>query len=227
MIGDVLLCETPPDIMLSLHRNDVDLSSIKTVYISHLHGDHTFGLPFMIIEAFFLHLRDGRESCYTIVGPEGLKKAIESLVASAWTVGHPCLGWMKQHCTFVEIDSSSKPVLVEGYRTSVFQLDHLVNTLGFSLTNREDDVVFAYVADTKWCATIGCVLLNQPRLVLTDLNGRDDDPVRVHLSMRDMREKALPITGQNTTYYGTHLKCEFQSSIPCIKCARPGMVINL
>jgi hypothetical protein len=227
IVDGVLLCESPPDIMLSLHRHAIEISSIKTIYISHLHGDHTFGLPFLLLSAFYAHWREDQVPSYTIVGPEGLAKATEDLVVSAFTADHPCLGWMKEFCAFVEIDDSSEPVLLKGYHTSVFRLDHFIPTFGFSLANQEGNVEFAYVADTKWCAAIRRVLFDQPRLVLVDLNGQDDDPFPVHLSMRDVREKALPITGENTTYYGTHLKNEFQSVIPCIECAKPGMVIEI
>ena len=228
IVNDTLLCETPPDIMLSLHKNAVSLSSIKTIYISHLHGDHTFGLPFLILSAFFAHLRDNQGSSYTIVGPEGLQKTAENLIVSAFafTDDHPCLEWMKRFCTFVEIDASSKPTLLEGYCTSVSRLDHFVPTFGFSLTDRDGDLEFAYIADTRWCAAIQHVIERQPKVVLIDLNGQDDDPVPVHLSMQALRENALPITGENTIYYGTHLKKEVESPIPCIKCAKPGMVIG-
>jgi len=50
----------------------------------------------------------------------------------------------------------------------------------------------------------------------------DNDPEPVHLSMRDLQEKVIPITGEITTYYGTHLKKEFKSTISCVKCAKPG-----
>jgi hypothetical protein len=213
--------------MLSLHSNAIEIPSIKTVYISHLHGDHTFGLPFLILSAFYAHWRHGRVSSYTLVGPKGLEEAAEDLVVRAFTAGHPCLEWMRQFCAFVEIDDPSEPLLLEGYHASVFRLDHLVPTFGFALADREGNVEFAYVADTKWCAAIRCVLEDHPRLVLVDLNGQDDDPFPVHLSMRDLREKALPITGENTTYYGTHLRNVFQSATPCIRCAKPGMVIEV
>ena len=52
-INGTLLCETPPDIMLSINKNSIDLASIDRIYISHLHGDHIFGLPFLILSAFF------------------------------------------------------------------------------------------------------------------------------------------------------------------------------
>lgn len=224
VIDRTLLCETPPDIMLSLHQNRIEISSINTIYISHLHGDHTFGLPFLMLTAFFRHFRRGERLPYTIVGPEGLEETAKDLVISAFTARHHCLKWMKEFCTFVEIDESSHPNLLQGYRVSFFKLNHLVDTFGFAL-GKDNQVEFAYVADTLWCESIATILNSRPQVVLIDLNGRDDDPDRVHLSMSDLMQKAIPITGDDTHYYGTHLVDEFDSPIPCIKCAKPGMVI--
>jgi len=224
-VNQVLLCEMPPDIMLSLYRNDMDLSLINTIYISHLHGDHVFGFPFFVLAVNFLYRKNNKEHFYTVVGPGGLKEMMENLVASAFSVAHPCFEWMKEFCTFVEIDESSKPHLLEGYQTSVFKLNHFIDTYGFSLTNTNGKVEFAYIADTLWCDSIDAVLSKQPQIVLIDLNGKADDPEPVHLSMSDLEQRALQITGENTLYYGTHLKEEFNSTIPCIRCARPGMVI--
>ena len=226
VINQTLLCETPPDIMLSLHQNGIDISSINTIYISHLHGDHTFGLPFLMLSAFFRHFKSGDRLPYTIVGPEGLEEMAQDLVISAFTARHHCLKWMKEFCTFVEVDESSKPDLLQGYQASLFKLNHLVDTFGFSLA-KDDRVEFAYVADTLWCESISTVLGSRPQVVLIDLNGQDNDPDRVHLAMSDLKQKAIPITGDDTQYYGTHLVDEFESTMPCIRCAKPGMVISL
>ena len=87
----ILLCETPPDIMLSIHKNSIELSSINIIYISHLHGDHIFGLPFLILSAFFLHVVADERLSFKIVGPEGLEMMTENLVVSAFTSKHPCV----------------------------------------------------------------------------------------------------------------------------------------
>ena len=192
VINQTLLCEMPPDIMPSLHRNGIEISSIKTIYISHLHGDHTFGLPFLMLSAFFRHLKRGERLPYTIVGPEGLEKMAQDLVISAFTARHHCLKWMKEFCTFVEVDESSRPDILQGYQVSLFKLNHLVDTFGFSLTNKDGRVEFAYVADTLWCESISTMLDSHPQAVLIDLNGEDDDPERVHLSMSDLKQKAMP-----------------------------------
>jgi hypothetical protein len=133
---------------------------------------------------------------------------------------------MQVFCTFLEIDETSNPVLIDGFHTSIFKLDHLIDTYGFSLQTGGGGMEFAYIADTRWCESIHDLLRHKPRVVLIDLNGRDSDPEPVHLSMKDLRQKAIPLTGEETLYYGTHLKEEFMSLISCVKCARPGMEIN-
>ena len=173
VINGTLLCETPPDIMLSIHKNFIELSSINTIYISHLHGDHIFGLPFLILSAFFFHVGTNEKLSFKIVGPEGLEMMAENLVVSAFTSKHPCFKWMKEFCNFSEVNETSRPDLVNGFQTSIFKLDHLIDTYGFSLINEDHNVDFAYVADTRWCESVHAVLRNKPRVVLIDLNGKD------------------------------------------------------
>jgi phosphoribosyl 1,2-cyclic phosphodiesterase len=227
LLNDTVLCETPPDIMLSLQQNQVDLASIRSVYVSHLHGDHTFGLPFLILSAWFLHFRYLRELSFTIIGPKGIEDLTKELLIRAFTADHPCFGWMKIFCSFSEIDESSRPVLIPSWETALFRLNHMVETYGFSLSKPDSKMAFAYVADTMWCEAIPNVLNHSPEIVLIDLNGQEDEPNPVHLSVAELQAKALPLTGDGTQYYGTHVKEIFHSSIACIKCARPGMVIPL
>ena len=71
------------------------------------------------------------------------------------------------------------------------------------------------------------MLSNKPRVVLIDLNGQDNDPERVHLSIGDLMRKAIPLTGRETKYFGTHLRKEFDTTVSCVRCAEPGMDIDL
>ena len=227
VMNSTLLCETPPDIMLSIHKNLIELPSINTIYISHLHGDHIFGLPFLILSAFYLNVRTDQTLSFRIVGPEGLETMAENLLDTAFTSNHPCFKWMKEFCTFFEITEMSRPDLLDGFQTSIFKLDHLIDTYGFSLSHEVNRVDFAYVADTRWCESLHTVLSHKPRVVLIDLNGKDNDPERVHLSIGDLMRKAIPLTGRQTEYFGTHLRKEFDTTVSRVKCAKPGMDINL
>jgi hypothetical protein len=61
--------------------------------------------------------------------------------------------------------------------------------------------------------------------VIIDLNGQKDDTHKVHLSIDDLLEYAIPITKGKTVYYGTHLKEEFKEYNDKIRCCKSGDVI--
>jgi ribonuclease BN (tRNA processing enzyme) len=95
LIDRSCLCEVPPDIMNSLYRSKADLSLIDTVFISHFHGDHCFGLPFLLLS--FLVMGDKAPAAIEIVAPAGIRSLAFSLTETAFTKEHPCLPWMEKH----------------------------------------------------------------------------------------------------------------------------------
>lgn len=224
MINDSLLCELPPDIMPSLHRNKVRLSRIKRIFISHLHGDHVFGLPFFILSSFFENEQTGEDRSITMIGVKGLEALAHDLVIQAFRKNHPCVDWMERNVRFIETDDSGQPVLMAGYETTLFRLDHMMETYGFMLSHSSaTGVDFAYVADTLWCDAVRSVIEKAPKLVLIDLNGDADDLKPVHLSKKELVEKGLPITGNRSMFWGTHLRRMFQTDDPRIVCATSGL----
>jgi ribonuclease Z len=69
---------------MQLSRFHIKRSKIKTVFISHLHGDHIYGLPGVITS--FMHFN--RQEPLTIIGPYGIRFYIEaSLQASKALLG--------------------------------------------------------------------------------------------------------------------------------------------
>jgi len=68
---------------VQLRKHKIKFSRIKHIFISHLHGDHFFGLP-GVISTFRLL---GRESELHIYGPKGIKEAITLFLklGDSWT----------------------------------------------------------------------------------------------------------------------------------------------
>lgn len=65
-------------------RSHINPASISGIYISHLHGDHCFGLPGMIELISRAHIAAGAErgSCQlTIQGPPGVQQLVKSALA--------------------------------------------------------------------------------------------------------------------------------------------------
>lgn len=75
--------------MVALNREGLDPDGLDAVVLSHLHGDHAGGVPFLLL---YLHYMAGRTRPLTIAGPPGteawLQRAVEALfgkTGEAWS----------------------------------------------------------------------------------------------------------------------------------------------
>ena len=96
--------------------------SIKAIFISHLHGDHFFGLPGLIST---MHL-SGRTEPLTVYAPKGARNALEILFrVSDTNVGYPL------HIIEIETDKPAIIHIGKGFTVTAFPLHHSMPTYGF------------------------------------------------------------------------------------------------
>jgi len=93
MFDEYFLAETPPDIMTSIFREKIDVRKIQVIYISHFHGDHYFGLPFLILRLFVISLGELSDSKIKLLGPAGLKNKTKEICRLALGDNHPAHRW--------------------------------------------------------------------------------------------------------------------------------------
>ena len=105
-----------------LRKFKVKFSKIKHIFISHLHGDHFFGLVGLISTFRLLN----RITELHIYGPKGIKEIItlQLKLSNSWT-NYPLL--------FHELTSKNSELIFEDTKVEVFTipLDHRVYTNGF------------------------------------------------------------------------------------------------
>ncbi len=80
LIDDRILVDAPCAITSRLHSYDVPLGPLDCVLLTHLHGDHVFGLPFLLLE-FNLQ---ARERPLRIIGPGGSESLTQQLTKLAF-----------------------------------------------------------------------------------------------------------------------------------------------
>lgn len=80
MIGDRVLIDAPGGIPTAMRQFSFDPHTLEVILITHLHGDHTFGLPFVLLE-FMLKPRSASLPVY---GPSGLSELVTVLTQTAF-----------------------------------------------------------------------------------------------------------------------------------------------
>lgn len=120
--GHLFLIDCGEGTQVALRKSKVKFARVKHIFISHLHGDHFYGLIGLISTFTLL----GRESDLHIYGPKGIKEIItlQLKLGKAWT---------NYNLIFHELDSKTPQLLFEDDIVEVqsIPLDHRVYTNGF------------------------------------------------------------------------------------------------
>ena len=107
---------------VQLRRYKVKFSRIKHVFISHLHGDHYFGLIGLISTFMLL----GREAELNIYGPKGIKEVMLLQLKLGKS-------WFNYPLKFHELESKESEIIFEDDKVTVLTvpLRHRIYTNGF------------------------------------------------------------------------------------------------
>jgi len=128
--GHIFLIDCGEGTQVQLRRYKVKFSRIKHIFISHLHGDHFFGLVGLISTFRLLT----READLHIYGPKGIKEVItlQMKLADSWT---------NYKLIFHELESKSSELIYEDEKVEVYTipLDHRVYTNGFLFKEKPGD----------------------------------------------------------------------------------------
>ena len=107
---------------VQLRKNKLKFSKINHIFISHLHGDHFFGLIGLISTFALL----GRTTDLHIYGPKGIKEIIDLQLKLSNS-------WTKYQLFFHELTSKESEIIYEDKKVVVktIPLQHRVYTNGF------------------------------------------------------------------------------------------------
>jgi len=111
-----------------LNELKIKKSKIRQIFISHLHGDHIFGLPGLITSYALL----GRDVPLEIFAPAGMKAWLEACFEYSYS-GVP------YELTITEVDPTAHQIIYEDQLVEVYTipLQHRVPTCGYLFREKE------------------------------------------------------------------------------------------
>jgi len=133
--------------LVALHRAGVDPASVDAVLVSHLHGDHFGGLPFMVLDAQFSH----RRRPLLVVGPPG----VQERVVQAMDVLFPGSAGTRRafELRFLEL-AERTPRAVGTLDVTAYPVAHASGAPAYGLRLAHGATTIAYSGDTEWTATL-------------------------------------------------------------------------
>jgi ribonuclease BN (tRNA processing enzyme) len=213
-----LLVDCGATSLVALRRAGVDPNTIDAVALTHLHGDHFGGLPFVILDAQFRR----RTAPLAIAGPPGTRERLDA----AMEVFFPGSTAVTRRFAveYVELtDGVTRDV--SGMRVTAFEVVHASGAPAHALRVDDSGRIVTYSGDTEWT----------PRL-LEAARGADlfvceayvwDRAVKFHLSYETVRahRDALGAKRILLTHMGPEMLARQSES--AFDCAFDGMTIDL
>lgn len=210
-----VLIDTPPDILQSLAQCGIPLTDLETIVLTHYHGDHYFGLPFLLFN-LYMDMQDSMNESkrpahrLKIFGPPGLQTKLRQILSLAIHPDHAYIAWCFEQCELVEISEGIRYPLDCGIWLEFRHSVHVPETFSLmsGLANQEKPL-FTATSDTRWDESLFRLFDSGARLFLCDSNGSGFG--NVHMSPEEILVHIIPRLAGNARLLATHISRETTS----------------
>jgi ribonuclease BN (tRNA processing enzyme) len=201
----------------ALRACGLDPLSIDTVLLSHLHGDHFGGLPFLILDAQF----GRRERPLTVAGPPGtgerLRQALEALFpgSSATRRRFPV--------DVVELTPGGVAA-VNGTEVTTWEVDHPSGAPPLAMRLRVEGTTIAYTGDTAWTESLPLAADGADLLIAEAYSY--DKAIPYHLRYADLLTHRADLTSRRVVL--THMSADMLARADIVfETAHDGLLVSV
>ena len=183
--------------LIAMKRSGVDPTTIDAVAVSHLHGDHFAGLPFLVLDQQFAR----RTRALVVAGPPGLR----ARVLQAMDVLFPGSSTAERTFAveFVELRARD-PTAVGPATVTSYEVRHPSGAPAYALRVAAGGRLVAYTGDTEWTEVLAEVAREAD--VLISEAYFFDRTVKYHLSYTTLRRHLSELDAQRIVL--THMSAD-------------------
>lgn len=178
-----LLLDCGTTLLAGLNRTDLNSEQIDSIAITHLHGDHFGGIPFLLLDALYVQKR---LKPLEIIGPAGIeeriKKTCQALYPGALDGPFP-------FAINYQVLNQNRPIKCDHFAIKAFEVNHGGNSNAWALRIEIDSRVIAYSGDTCWTENLIDLAEGSQLFICECCNFAEPSPA--HLDYKTL-EKHLP-----------------------------------
>tara|TARA_B100000965_G_scaffold331343_1_gene295470 strand:- start:526 stop:1320 length:795 start_codon:yes stop_codon:yes gene_type:complete len=154
------IVDAPPTSLISLRQHGLKVCDIETIFITHLHGDHIFGLPFLLLERTYISDRELVKPL-TIIAAPGARQRIEHLCEIAYP------GSMENILRKIRWNDNVKGKTQDGWSWERFVVNHndSVDPYGYSFSS-DNGAQFVHSGDSGPCETLSNAISNTDLVII-------------------------------------------------------------
>jgi ribonuclease BN (tRNA processing enzyme)/isopentenyl phosphate kinase len=137
-----ILLDCGPHTLQALNASKRRSIDIDCIIITHFHGDHFGGIPFLLLESKFQH---NRTKPLLIIGPPGIQKKVQDLFYSLYE--NESKKSLPFNINFYEIDPN-RPFTKDNIEINAYSMNHTPEAQGYRIQIGSKTI--AYTGDTGW-----------------------------------------------------------------------------
>lgn len=213
-----ILLESGPSVLAGLKSTGIDPDTIDGVMISHLHGDHFGGVPFLLLEYMF---KSCRTRPFKVAGPPTTLDRIRSVYAGLYKEEH-----------FHRMEFAIEETVVHpgdkfdflGFAVEAFEVEHIAEPFCLGYRIRAGGATVAFSGDSAWSPALE-KMTEGADLFLCECCSLERE-TDFHTAYCDIRANRHKIKAKRTLL--THLGADVRSDAEARpELAHDGMVIDI
>lgn len=169
--------------LIALHRQGLTTDDVDAILVTHFHGDHFGGLPFLFLEAA---KQRGRRKPLTVVTPRGGRERTRDLMEQLYPGTTSAMEELDLHFLCYE---SRETVELESLRVTAHPVIHSEAALSHGLRIEVESRVISFSGDTTWTEEL-IPIADGAHLMICECNFFDTQTPN-HLDYRTL-EQHLP-----------------------------------
>jgi ribonuclease BN (tRNA processing enzyme)/isopentenyl phosphate kinase len=173
-----ILLDCGPHTLQALKAFGRETIEIDWILITHFHGDHFGGIPFILLESVFQHYRT---KPLTIIGPPGIKSKVDELFSVLYSneaskpLSFPCI----YHEIIPDKSYEENTISIDAY-----SVNHSPEAQGYRIEFKSK--VIAYTGDTGWTENL-IPLIKDAHLAILECNFFESQ-FETHLNWQEIQK---------------------------------------